>query len=92
MVDKVVKVRGKVLWVTESPGGLGGVYAPLSDGKAEVGVRVQPQVWDTLSGEQKAQFKEGRTLTAEGILFKAGKNFVVIHGKYEPTPQQEPVP
>jgi len=48
MVDQVVKVRGKVLWVVPNPGGLGGLYLKLGNGEGEVGVRIQDKIWKTL--------------------------------------------
>lgn len=84
MVDQVVKVRGKVLWVVQNPGGLGGLYAKLGDGESEISVRIQGDVWETLDEKEKAQFGEGKTVTAEGILFQAGKELVVIFGKVSP--------
>lgn len=81
MVDQVVKVRGEVLWVVQNPGGLGGLYLKLGNGEGEVGVRIQDKIWQTLDETEKAQFKEGKTVTAEGMLFQAGRELVVIFGK-----------
>ncbi len=81
MVDQVVKVRGEILWVVQNPGGLGGLYFTLGDGTGEVGVRIQSQVWETLDESEKAQFEEGKTVTAEGVLFPAGGELVVIFGE-----------
>lgn len=83
LVDEVIKVRGKASLVVFNPGGLGGVYLKLGDGDCEVGVRVQDDVWQTFSEDEKAGYKEGAYITAEGILFPAGKYLVVIHGKFE---------
>ena len=85
MVDQVVKVKGKVLMVTHNPGGLGGIYLRLGNGEGEIGVRIQPDVWETFDEKKKAQFKEGKTIIAEGILFQAGKTLVVIFGKFSPS-------
>ena len=85
MVDQVVKVKGKVLMVTHNPGGLGGIYLRLGNGDGEIGVRIQPDVWETFDEKKKAQFKEGKTIIAEGILFQAGKTLVVIFGKFSPS-------
>lgn len=84
MVDQVVKVKGEVLWVVENPGGFGGLYLQLGNGDGEVGVRIQDEIWKTLDEKEKAQFKEGKTITAEGVLFQAGKQLVVIFGKVPP--------
>ena len=84
MVDQVVKVRGKVLWVTENPGGLGGLYLQLGSGEDELGVRIQDDIWKTLDDKEKTQFKEGKTVTAEGMLFQTGSQLVVIFGKVPP--------
>ncbi len=83
LIDDVIKVRGKALLVVLNPGGLGGVYLKLGEGDCEVGVRVQEDVWQTFSEDEKAGYKEGDYITAEGILFPAGKYLVVIHGKFE---------
>jgi len=85
MVDQVVKVRGEILWVVQNPGGLGGLYFTLGDGTGEVGVRIQSQVWETLDEGEKAQFEEGETVTAEGLLFPAGGDLVVIFGEDSPS-------
>jgi len=84
MVDQAVKVRGKVLWVVENPGGLGGLYLQLGNGEGEVGLRIQDDIWKTLDDKEKTQFKEGKTITAEGTLFQAGSQLVVIFGKVPP--------
>ncbi|MFC1907662.1 hypothetical protein ACFLW8_06215 [Chloroflexota bacterium] len=70
MVEQVVKVGGKILWVVENPGGAGGLYTQLGDGDVKVGVRIQSHIWDTYSKREKAQFREGNTITAEGVAIK----------------------
>ena len=82
MVDQVLKVKGKITLLVENPGGLGGLYLKLGDSRGEVSVRVQPHIWDSFDKDKKAEFKEGRTLTAEGMLFQAGNELVVVMGKY----------
>ena len=82
MVDQVVKVRGKILWVTHNPGGRGGLLLKLGDDEGEIGVRIQDDIWETLEEKEKAQFKKGNIIPAEGILFQAGKELVVIYGKF----------
>jgi len=82
MVGKVVEVKGKITSLVENPGGLGGVYLNLGDSEAEVGVRVQPDIWQSFDENEKAEFKKGRTITAEGVLFQAGRELVIILGKY----------
>ena len=82
MVDQVIAVKGKITQVTENPGGLGGVYLKLADNEGEVGVRIQDDIWQTFDENRKAEFRKGRTVTAEGVLFQAGKTLVVIYGKY----------
>jgi len=84
MVDQIVKVRGKILWVVQDPGGYGGLYAKLGNGDGEVGVRIQPHIWGTFDKKEKAQFKEGNTITAEGVLVRAGGGLVVAVGKVPP--------
>jgi hypothetical protein len=74
-------VKGRITTVTVNPGGLGGIYLLLDDNKSEVGVRIQEDIWQTFDEEKKAEFREGRTITAEGVLFQAGKTLVVIYGK-----------
>jgi len=81
MVDQVITVKGRITTVTVNPGGLGGIYLLLDDNKSEVGVRIQEDIWQTFDEEKKAEFREGRTITAEGVLFQAGKTLVVIYGK-----------
>ena len=81
MVDQVITIKGKISTVTVNPGGLGGIYLLLDDGKSEVGVRIQEDIWQTFDEDKKAEFREGRTITAEGVLFQAGKTLVVIYGK-----------
>jgi hypothetical protein len=82
MVGKVVEVKGRITSLVENPGGLGGVYLNLGDNEAEVGVRVQQDIWQSFDENKKAEFKKGRTITAEGVLFQAGKELVIILGKY----------
>jgi len=83
MVDQVVKVQGKISLVVENPGGLGGLYLKLGDAN-NVSIRIQSNIWESFSENEKAQFKKGKTVTAEGILFKAGTELVVIFGKFSP--------
>ena len=90
MVDQVVKVRGKVLWVVQDPGWFGGLYLELGNDEDKIGVRIQGDIWETLTEKEKAQFKEGKTITAEGILFQAGGQPVVIFGKFSPSPTTPP--
>lgn len=90
MLDEVVKVKGKVLWVIYNPGGLGGIYLKLGNGDGEVGVRIQDEIWQTFDEKEKAQFKEGEDVIAEGMLFKAAGQLVVIYGKFPPTSTPEP--
>ena len=82
MVDQVIEVKGKVILVVGNPGGLGGFYLKLGDDEGEVGVRIQENIWETFDENKKAEFKEGRTVTAEGVLFQAGKELVIVLGKY----------
>jgi hypothetical protein len=81
MVGQVIKVSGKVVSVVENPGGLGGVLVKLSDGKTEISVRIQNDIWKPMTTAVKEQFQKGRTVTVEGVLFQAGKELVVIHGQ-----------
>ncbi len=82
MVGQVVEVKGKVTMVFENPGGLGGLYLKLGDNEGEVGVRIQEHIWETFDENKKAEFKEGNTVTAKGVLFQAGTELVIILGKY----------
>jgi hypothetical protein len=82
MIDKVVNVKGKVTYAVENPMGVGGMYMKLGNGKGEVDVRIQPELWDSFQDDEKALYTEGKTVTVEGILFKAGTELVIIHGKY----------
>ena len=82
MVDQVVKVKGKITFFVENPMGVGGAYMKLGNGKAEVDVRIQPKLWDNYQVDEKSLYKEGKTVTVEGILSLAGENLVVVHGKY----------
>ena len=82
MVGKVVEVKGRITSLVENPGGLGGVYLNLGDSEAEVGVRIQEDIWQSFDENKKAEFKKGRTITAEGVLFQAGRELVIILGKY----------
>jgi hypothetical protein len=80
-VNQVVKVKGKVGWVTLNPAGLGGAYIEFGSTAAQLGVRIQEDEWQKLDGKQKAQFKEGKTITVEGVVFQAGRVLVIIYGK-----------
>ncbi len=89
LLDQVVKVRGETTLAVENPGGFGGMYLRLGDNTGEVVVRIQKDVWDGLNKNEKIQFKQGKTVTAEGVLFQAGRELVVIYGKFSPpTPIQ----
>ncbi len=81
MFGQVVKVTGKVSLAGETPGGQGGMYARLEGGGGAVGVRVQDDVWLPMSAADKARFQKGKSMTAEGVLFQAGKELVVIYGR-----------
>jgi len=83
-VGQVIKVRGKIDTAVENPGGLGGMYLKLGGGQGGVGVRIQDDIWKTFGAEQKAQFQRGKTVMAEGVLFQAGKELVIIYGKTAP--------
>ncbi len=82
MIDQAVKVKGRITLVVENPGGLGGIYLTLGD--EELGVRIQEEVWSVMNEDERSDFKKGKTVTVEGVLFQAGKQMVVIHGKYSP--------
>ncbi len=82
MVDQVVKVKGRIALAVENPGGLGGTYLTLGD--EEIGVRIQEDIWSAMDEEEQAGFRKGKTVTVEGVLFLAGKQLVVIHGKTSP--------
>ena len=82
MVDQVVKVKGKITFFVENPLGVGGAYMKLGNGKAEVDVRIQPDLWDNYRVDEKSLYKDGKTVTVEGILSLVGENLVVVHGKY----------
>ncbi|MFC2012595.1 hypothetical protein ACFLVU_05635 [Chloroflexota bacterium] len=84
LVDEVIMVEGKITQVVINPAGLGGLVFKLKSGGGEIYVRVQRDVWDGYDEGEKVRFGEGKTLTAEGVLFLAGEMLVVIHGKYEP--------
>ena len=85
MLDQVVKVKGKITYAVENPGGQGGMYMTMGNSKGEVDVRIQRDLWDSYDESEKAIYKEGRTVIVEGILFRAGAVLVVVHGKYETT-------
>ncbi|MFC1920266.1 hypothetical protein ACFLYQ_00910 [Chloroflexota bacterium] len=86
MLNTIVKVRGEVIYAIENPAELGGMHLKLgdsdSDGEGEVDVRIQDDIWQTYDDDMKDGFRQGRIVTAEGVLFRAGEVFVVIHGKY----------
>jgi hypothetical protein len=82
MLGKVVKVKGKITFVVKNPMGVGGVYITLGNTEGEVDVRIQPELWDSYQTGEKNLYQEGKTVTVEGILSKAGENLVVVHGKY----------
>lgn len=82
MIDQVVKVKGKITFITENPMGVGGAYMKLGNSKGEVDVRIQPELWDSYQADEKDIYREGKTITVEGILVKAGIELAVIHGKY----------
>jgi DNA/RNA endonuclease YhcR with UshA esterase domain len=82
MIDQVVKVKGKITFFVENPMGVGGVYMKLGNNKGEVDVRIQPETWENYKADEKDIYKEGKTITVEGILVKAGIELAVIHGKY----------
>ncbi len=84
MVDHIVKVKGKITYAVESPMGMGGMYMKIGNSKGEVDVRIQPELWDNYSDSEKSLYREGKTVIVEGVLFKAGLDLVVVHGKYEP--------
>ncbi len=82
MVDQIVKVKGTISFAVENPMGIGGMYMKLGDSKSEVDVRIQPELWDSYTVDEKAKYREGKTVTVEGLLSKAGLNLVIVHGKY----------
>jgi hypothetical protein len=85
LLDQGVKVQGKVLTLIENPGGNGGAYIKLGNGNGEVGLRIEPADWDALSGAEKAKYKQGSTVTAEGILVRSGQELVVVLGVIPPS-------
>ncbi|UCC15901.1 MAG: OB-fold nucleic acid binding domain-containing protein [Dehalococcoidales bacterium] len=82
MLNQVVKVKGEITFFTENPMGVGGAYMKLGNGEGEVDVRIQPEIWDNYQADEKSLYKEGKTVTVEGILVKAGIELVVVHEKY----------
>jgi hypothetical protein len=82
MLDTVVKVKGKITYAVENPMGQGGMYMTLGNSRGEVDVRIQRELWDSYDEKTKSIYREGRTVTVEGILFRAGNKLVVVHGKY----------
>ena len=82
MVDQVVTVKGKITYAVENPMGVGGMYMKLGNSKGEVDVRIQPELWNSYQADEKAIYRQGKTVTVEGILFKAGTDLAVVHGKY----------
>lgn len=84
MVDQVIKVKGKITTAVENPGGLGGMYLRLEDGQGAVGVRIQDDIWKPMTAAEKARFQEGKVVMAEGVLFQAGRELVIIYGKTSP--------
>jgi hypothetical protein len=92
LIDRGMKVMGKVLVLIENPGGQGGAYAKLSDGKGEVGLRIEPATWSAYTSEEKSRFTQGKTVTVEGRLVLAGQELVVVMGVIPPTPPGTPGP
>jgi hypothetical protein len=82
MLDKVVTVKGSIVSAIENPMGVGGVYMTLGNDKGSVDVRIQPELWDSYDDSVKNKYREGRTVTVEGVLFQAGRELVVVHGSY----------
>jgi len=83
ILKQVVRVKGKITMAIENPMGLGGMYMTLGDGEGEVDVRIQGDVWDALDKNEKARYREGKTVVVEGVLVRAGAVLVVVHGKYK---------
>jgi len=84
LIDHRVKVRGEVLVLIENPGGHGGAYVKLGDGKGEVGLRIEPADWDAYTAEEKAKYYQGNTVMAEGMLVLSGQELVVVLGVIPP--------
>ena len=82
MVDQVIRVKGKITFFTENPMGVGGAYMTLGNSNGKVEVRVQPEIWDNYQADEKKLYKEGKTITVEGILVKAGNELAIVQGKY----------
>lgn len=89
LLDTVVKVKGKITRAIENPVGQGGMYMTLGNSRGEVDVRISPDLWDSYDETVKSQYREGRTVIVEGLLFMAGKDLVVIHGKYALTSRSD---
>lgn len=89
MLDTVVKVKGKITYAIENPMGQGGMYMTLGNSHGDVNIRISPELWDSYDEARKSQYREGKTIVAEGVLFMAGKDLVVVHGKYTLTSRSD---
>ncbi len=90
LVGREVTVQGEVLQLIENPGGQGGAYVKLGDGKGTVGFRMEQADWDALGTAGRAQYQTGKTVTVKGLLVLAGQELVVVFGKAPPASATAP--
>jgi len=77
-IEQVVKVRGKISFINQDPGGLAII---LTGGGGQVMVRVENRVLEKMTDAEKAQYTVGKTITAEGMLVRApGGELTVVLG------------
>jgi len=84
MSNQLITVKARIDWAVDNPGGLGGTYLSLDDGR--VSVRIQHDTWSDMNFTERARFKKGKTIIAEGTLFIAGEQMVIVYGKTPPYP------
>jgi hypothetical protein len=84
LINKQVTVQGEILQLIEDPGGQGGAYLKLGDGKGTVGLRIEKADWDALGATEKAKYQPGKTVTVSGMLVLSGQELVIVMMKAPP--------
>lgn len=88
MIDRVVKVRGKISFINQDHGGLAII---ITGGGGQVMVRVENRTLEQMTEAEKAQYAVGKTITAEGMLVRApGGELTVVLGMVPATVPQGP--
>jgi len=86
MMDQIIEVEGEVVFVDKGPDGL---FINIAGGGEEIGIFIENRIYQSMTEEQKAQFKEGQIVVVRGALVLEQGELTVLMGE-EPPPEEKP--